>query len=50
MGRTNTYYALGRGDLRSHKLGKRILIDVEQGLAWVRQLPPAAIKPYKRKT
>ena len=49
MGRTNTYASLSRGELHGRKLGKRILIDVEQGLAWMRSLPPAVIKPYERK-
>lgn len=49
MGRTNTYAALSRGELHGRKLGKRILIDVERGLAWLRALPPAVIKPYERK-
>lgn len=45
MGRTNTYAALSRGDLQGRKLGKRILIDCQKGLDWMRQLPPAVIKP-----
>ena len=43
MRRTATYEALGRGDLRSIKLGTRVLIDVETGLAWLASLPPAQI-------
>lgn len=44
MRRTSVYEALGRGDLRSIKLGMRVLIDVEAGLAWLASLPPAAIR------
>ena len=43
MRRTSTYEALGRGDLRSIKLGTRVLIDVEAGLARLASLPPAEI-------
>lgn len=49
MGRTTTYEALGRGDLRSIKLGARVLIDVEAGLAWLASLPPAKIAAPKIK-
>lgn len=43
MGRSVTYDALGRGDLRAIKVGTRTLIDVAHGLAWLRSLPPAKI-------
>lgn len=43
MGRTSTYHALSRGDLRAHKIGSRTLIDVQHGLAWMRSQPLAAI-------
>lgn len=46
MGRSATYEALGRGDLRAVKLGSRVLIDVPHGLAWLDSLPPAAIRPH----
>ena len=49
MGRTATYAALSRGELHGRKLGKRILIDCQKGLDWLRGLPPAIIKPYERK-
>jgi hypothetical protein len=49
MRRTSTYEALGRGDLRSIKLGTRVLIDVEAGLGWLALLPPADIRPGNRK-
>lgn len=49
MGRTATYAALSRGDLHGRKLGKRILIDCHKGLDWMRNLPPAVIRPYERK-
>jgi hypothetical protein len=41
LSRTGTYDALGRGDLRAIKCGKKTLIDVEHGLKWLRSLPPA---------
>lgn len=46
MGRTVTYEALGRGDLRARKIGSRTLIDVAHGLGWMNALPPAAIRPH----
>ena len=46
MGRSATYEALGRSDLRAVKLGSRVLIDVPHGLAWLDSLPPAAIRPH----
>ena len=45
MGRSATYEALGRNDLRAVKLGTRVLIDVLHGLAWLDSLPAAAIRP-----
>ena len=50
MRRTSTYEALGRGDLRSVKLGARVLIDVEAGLAWLASLPSADIGTRRTKT
>lgn len=44
MGKTTTYQALAAGRLRAKKLGRRILIDVEHGLSFVRSLPSADIK------
>jgi hypothetical protein len=46
MTRTATYEALGRGDLRAIKQpgGRRLLIDVQTGLAWLRSQPPATIR------
>ena len=49
MRRTSTYEALGRGDLRSIKLGVRVLIDVEAGLAWLGNLPAAEIRITQRR-
>ncbi len=48
MGRTRTYDAIGRGYLKAVKLGNRTLVDVETGLAWMRNLPPAEVKPQHR--
>jgi hypothetical protein len=46
MGRSATYEALGRGDLRAVKVGTRTLIDVPHGLRWLESLPPARIRPH----
>ena len=46
MGRSTTYEALGRGDLRAVKVGTRTLIDVAHGLAWLDSLPAAAVRPH----
>jgi hypothetical protein len=45
MTRTGTYAALSRGDLRAIKQpgGRRTLIDVEHGLAWLRSQPPVVL-------
>lgn len=43
MGRTATYIALSEGRLKAIKLGSRTLIDVHDGLAWLRTLPPAVV-------
>jgi hypothetical protein len=40
----STYDALSRGDLRAKKIGKRVLIDVQHGLAWIHGLPDAQIR------
>ena len=39
MGTTATYAAIGRGDLRAIKLGKRTLIAVLSGAAWLASRP-----------
>lgn len=44
MGRTTTYEAIGRGDLKAIKLGNRTLIDVESGLLWMASMPAAQIR------
>ncbi len=41
IGRTKTYEMLGEGKLRAVKAGKRVLIDVEHGLAFMKALPAA---------
>ena len=47
MGRTVSYEAIGRGDLRAIKVGRRTLIDVDHGLAWLKSLPSAQIRTPK---
>ena len=43
VSRTKTYSLLGDGSLIGIKLGKRLLIDIELGLAWLRTQPRAQI-------
>jgi hypothetical protein len=49
MGRSATYEALGRGDLRAIKLGVKTLVDVEAGLAWLGSMPAAKITPRRKR-
>jgi hypothetical protein len=46
MTRTATYHALARGDLRAIKQpgGRRTLIDVRAGLAWLDSQPPVQVR------
>jgi hypothetical protein len=48
VNRTATYAALGDGHLRAIKIGRRTLIDVPHGLAWLASLPQASINPQKK--
>ncbi len=48
IGRTKTYYLLAEGKLRAVKAGKRTLIDVESGLAWLASCPAANIRCQPR--
>lgn len=43
MTRTATYHALGRGELRAKKCGRRTLIHVPTGLEYIESLPDAEI-------
>ena len=45
MGRTRTYEEAALGNLRIIKVGGRSLVDVPHGLAWMRSLPTAQIRP-----
>ena len=49
MGRTTVYERIGSGELRAVKLGARVLIDVQAGLAWLASLPSADIRCGRRK-
>ena len=40
---SKTYDELSRGNLRAKKIGKRLLIDVQHGLAWLHTLPEPEI-------
>jgi hypothetical protein len=39
MGTTSIYAALASGDLKAIKVGRKTLIDVEHGLAWLSERP-----------
>jgi excisionase family DNA binding protein len=49
MGRTTVYQRIASGELRAVKLGTRVLIDVESGLAWLSSLPAADIRWGRRR-
>jgi hypothetical protein len=44
LGRTSVYYRIGDGSLRAVKAGRRTLIHVESGMAWLAALPAAQVK------
>ena len=48
MTRSAAYDALRLGQLKSHKLGRKTLIDVAAGLAWIRAMPAAEIAHTER--
>jgi hypothetical protein len=48
--RSTTYEKIGDGRLRAVKDGRRLKIDVAHGLAQLRALPPARIRPAAKKT
>ena len=43
MGRTSTYRELAAGNLQARKVGRRTLIAVQQGLAWIEAQPAARV-------
>jgi hypothetical protein len=47
MSRTATYDALAAGCLIAIKIGRRTLVDVEPGLAWLRSRPKATFGSLK---
>jgi hypothetical protein len=49
LGRSKSYEMLGVGALRGIKVGRRLLIDVEAGLAALAAMPPAIIRPPARR-
>lgn len=44
LGRTKSYHLISQGKLRAIKAGKRTLIDVDAGLAWLNSQPAADIR------
>ena len=47
MGRTSTNLALNCGQLHAVRLGRRVLIDVGPGIAWLRSLPAFVPAPRR---
>jgi hypothetical protein len=45
VGRSTTYKLLGSKHLQARKVGNRLLIDVQHGLAFIRSQPIAEISP-----
>lgn len=51
ISRSRTYELLGSGDLRARKVGRRTLIDLRAGLAWLDAQPAPRISvPHVRRT
>jgi hypothetical protein len=44
MKRSTSYLALSRGDLRAKKVDRVLLIDLQEGLNWLRSRPDAEIR------
>ena len=44
MGRTRTYEEAGNGNIRIIKVGRKSLVDVPHGLAWLDMLPEAKLR------
>jgi hypothetical protein len=45
LGRAKSYEMLAQKQLRGHKHGRSLLIDIEHGLEYLRSLPKAEIRP-----
>jgi len=43
LGKSKTYEMLKTGELRGIKVGRRLLIDIEAGLAALAAMPPARV-------
>ena len=48
MGRSKAYEEISAGRLRAVKCGRLLLIDIERGLADLRERPQATIRPRTR--
>jgi hypothetical protein len=48
MSRAATYKAFAEGYIHAHKIGRRTVVDVDQGLAWIASQPAPKVK--RRKT
>jgi len=49
LSRRVTYERLGSGELKAVKVGSRTLVDCDAGLAWLRSLPPPAIRAPRQR-
>ena len=49
IGQRTTLDLIGEGHLRAVKVGRATLIDYRHGLEWLRNRPPAQIKPQARR-
>ena len=49
LGRSKSYELLGTGLLRGIKVGRRLLVDIEAGLAALADMPSAKIRPPARR-
>jgi hypothetical protein len=45
MARRTTYHQIAAGNLKSHKIGRLLFIDMQHGFAWLEACPPAEIRP-----
>lgn len=49
LSRRQVYNLLAAKQIRAHKHGSRVLIDVEQALDYIRSLPAPEVKPQSKR-